>query len=345
MSFLQKGVRLVLVLFFFASMGCATHQIKTLDEFQPTTLEKAKYAPTAEVLQRGKAKVVVFAFDNNGNQVAEGAELGLSMAGKIEAVLTENNTVEIVDRNIATKLQEEIKLAEMNQTGAYEGPAVADFAVSGSISNASFTHKFFEATRTVDKKGKVYVTQPSFRYTANVEGTIKVYELPSMKVVKVFKVSDNKARSEETRSSQNYAEKDDDLVRGAGLDAIGSIKNEIKNQMAPQAYVLDKRIKDSTAIFRVNLGSEKGAQPGDKCEIFTVTENVNQLTGTTETETRKLCEGVVSNQITPSNSWIVASADESKDVKLGDQVKVVYSKGTFEYLKDAGSVMNTLIAK
>lgn len=345
MLFLQKGLRLMLALSFLASMGCATHQIKTLDEYQSTTIEKAKHAPSPEVLQRGKAKVVVFAFDNNGNQVAEEAQLGLSMAGKIEAVLTESNTVEIVDRSIATKLQEEIKLAEMNQTGAYEGPSVADFAISGSISNASFTHKFFEATRTVDKKGKVYVTAPSFRYTANVEGTIKIYEIPSMKVVKVLKISDNKARSEETRSSNNYAEKDDDLVRGAGLDAIGSIKSELKNQMAPQAYVLDKKIKDSTAIFKVNLGAEKGAQAGDKCEIFTVTDNVNQLTGATETETHKLCDGVVSNQITSTSSWIVASAEESKDVKLGDQVKVVYSKGAFEYLKDAGSIMNTLIAK
>ncbi|MBU5614488.1 hypothetical protein [Geomonas azotofigens] len=345
MSFLQKSVRSVLVLSFFVSMGCASHQIKSLDEFQPTNLQKSKFAPTAEALERGKSKVVVFPFANNGNFVAEEADLGVSLAGALEAVLTESKTVEIVDRNVAKKLQDEIKLAEMNQTGAYEGPVVADYAISGSISNASFTHKFFEATRNVDKKGRVTVTAPSFRYTANVEGTIKVYEIPSMKVVQVFKISDNKGRSEETRSSQNYAERDDDLVRGAGRDAVNSIKAELKNRLAPQAYVIGKKIKDSTAILKVNLGEEKGAKPGDKCEIFTVTESVNQLTGATETETRKLCDGVITNHITPVSSWVMVSAEESKDVKLGDQVKVVYSKSAFEYMKDAGSVMNTLIAK
>ncbi|QWV92381.1 hypothetical protein KP004_14350 [Geomonas oryzisoli] len=345
MSFLQKGLRGTLVISFCLSMGCASHQVKSLDEYKPITLEKSKFAPSTEVLQKGKSKIVVFPLSENGNQVAEAAELGLSLAGALEAVLTESNSAEIVDRKIATKLQDEVKLAEMNQTGAYDGPIIADYAVSGSISNASFTHKFFEATRTVDKKGRVTVTAPSFRYTANVEGTIKFYEIPSMKVVKVFKISDNKARSEETRSSQNYAERDDDLVRGAGRDAIGSIKSEIKNLVAPRAYVLDKKVKDSSAIFKVNLGADKGAQPGDKCEIFTVVESVNQISGATETETRKICDGVITNQITPGNSWVMASLDESKEVKLGDQVKVVYSKGAFEYMKDAGSLMNTLISK
>lgn len=345
MTLRRKALRFIMPALLLVSTGCASHHIANLDEYQAMALEKSKFAPAPEVLERGRARVVVFALDENGNGVAEQARLGLSMAGNIEAVLTENKTVELVDRKIASKLQDEIKLAEMNQTGSYEGPAVADYAISGTLSDASFTHKFFEATRTTDKKGRVHTTNPSFRYTAFVEGTVKVYEIPSMKVVRTFKISDNKGRSEETRNSQNYIERDDNLVRGAGQDAIGSIKADLKNELAPKGYVLDKRVKNSTAVFKITLGSDNGARPGDKCEVYTVDENVNQLTGKTESEKRKLCDGVISDQITQKSCWIVTPLDESKKVKLGDQVKVVYSKGAFEYMKDAGSVMNSFIAK
>jgi hypothetical protein len=338
--------KLVLVASLLVSSGCASHKIANLDEFKPTALEKSKFAPSEEQLKAGKTRIVVFALDNNGNIVAEQANLGLSLAGNIEAVLTEANTAELVDRKIASKIQEEIKLAEMSQTGAYEGPVVADYAIAGSLNNAGFSHKFFEATRSVDKKtGKVYVTAPSFRYTAKIDGIIKVYAIPSMKVVKTFTISDNKARSEDTRSSNNYVERDDELVRGAGKDAIGSIKMDIKNELAQQAYITDKKVKDTTAVFKVNLGSQNGAKPGAKCEIFAIYESINQLTGKTETERRKVCEGTISDQITQNSSWIVASVEESQKVRLGDQVKVVYEKGSFEYLKDAGSMMNTFIAK
>lgn len=342
---MKKRLYVVLGAVLLISSGCATGRISNLNEFQTCPIEKAKYAPTEEQLKRGKAKVVVFALNDNGNLVASQAQLGLSMAGNIEAVLTEAKTVELVDRNAADKLKDEIRLAEMNQSGAYDGPVVADYAVAGSLSNASFTHKFNEATRSVDKKGNVYVTPPNFRYTADVEGILKVYEVPSMKVVKTIRLSDNKGRTEETRSTGRYAQRDDDLVRGAGSDAISAIKDELQNQFAQKAYICEKRVNGSTAVYKVNFNSESGVKPGDKCEIYTINESTNQLTGKVDTERVKVCDAVISDQMTSGNAWIVASADDSKNVKLGDQVQVVYSKSTKEYLKSAGSLMNTLLSK
>lgn len=343
--YLKDGLKLMLVATLLVSSGCASHKVANIDEFQSTVVEKSKYAPSIEQMNRGKHKVVVFALDESGNEVAEQAQLGLSLAGNIEATLTEAKTAELVDRQIAERLKEEIKLAEMNNSGAYDGPIIADYAIAGSLTNAAFTHKFIEATSWVDKKGRLHQTPPSFRYTAEVDGILKVYEIPSMKVVRTIKFSDNKGRSEETRSASRYVERDDDLVRGAARDAISSIKAELKNQFAPQAYIIDKRVKDAKAVFKINLGLEQGAKPGDKCEIFTIRESVNQLTGEVETEKQKVCDAVITDQLSSNSSWIVASVKESSQVKLGDEIKIVYSKSTGEYLKDAGSLMNTILAK
>lgn len=345
MTYGRLGFKLLLAATLLSASGCASHQIANLDEYSPAALERSKFAPNEEQLKHTKSKIVVFALNENGNQVAAQAGLGVALAGSIELSLTEAQTVEIVDRQIASQLQEEIKLAEMNQTGSYTGPAIADYALFGTITNASFTHKFNEATSYVDKKGYRHVTPPSFRYTAAVDGIIKVYELPSMKVVNTFQISDNKGRSEETRGSGNFVDHDDDLVRGAGRDAVESIKTELQNEFAQKAYVIEKKVKESTAVYKISIGTENGAKSGDKCEIFTMTENLNQLTGKSDVEKHKVCDGVISNQITSNSSWVVASADESKKVQLGDQVKIVYSKSAGSYLKGAGGLMNTLLSK
>lgn len=341
----RVGLKILLAVTLMVASGCASHQIANLDEYSPVALERSKFAPNSEQLNHTKVKVVVFPLNENNNQVARQADLGLSLAGSIERCLTEAQTAEIVDRQIASQLQEEIKLAEMNQTGAYAGPAIADYALSGMITNASFTHKFNEAINGRDKKGNPVYTPPSFRYTAAIDGIIKVYEIPSMKVVKTFQISDNKGRSEETRGSSNFVDHDEDLVRGAGKDAIESLKAELQNEFAQKAYVIEKKAKDSTAIFKVNIGIENGVKPGDKCEIFTTTENLNQLTGKLDVEKHKVCNGIISSQITSNSAWVIASAEESKKVQLGDQVKLVYSKSTISYLKDAGGLMNTLMSK
>jgi hypothetical protein len=38
--------------------------------------------------------------------------------------------------------EKEIALAEMNKSGSYKGPQVADYAISGAIGNAGFTKKY-----------------------------------------------------------------------------------------------------------------------------------------------------------------------------------------------------------
>jgi hypothetical protein len=322
--------------------GCATTNISNFDAFQPHPLEKASLMPSEDALNGGKLKVVVFALDETGNRVAREAHLGLSMAGNIEALISEKGGTEIIDRNAAAKLQQEIALAEMSKAGSYEGPRIADYALSGNITDAGFSKRFVEATQSVDKKGRVYRTSPGFRYTADVAGTVKIYELPSMKVVKTISLKDNKSRSEETRSSQNYLDRDDELVRGAGADAVNAVRTEMQNFFAKKGYILDERVADSTNIVQVSLGAEDGVKQGDTCEIFTYKEFRNNITGKKSYEKVKVCEAKVTNLVADKTAWLTLPGDYAARIRLGDEVKVVYSKNFMDVMKSTGSVLNSI---
>ena len=118
--------------------SCST-TIKNFDEYQKQFLSKSKFMPSKENLDGKTQKIVVFALEQNNNEIATQSGLGDSLANNVENLLSKNRLGEIVDRKAAEKLQKEIALAEMKKTGSYKGPIVADYAISGSISNAGFT--------------------------------------------------------------------------------------------------------------------------------------------------------------------------------------------------------------
>ena len=92
--------------------------IKNFDDYQKQFLSKTAFMPTKETLDGKPVKIVVFALDENNNEIAMQSGLGESIAGSIENILSKNRLCEIVDRNAAVKLQKEIALSEMNKTGS-----------------------------------------------------------------------------------------------------------------------------------------------------------------------------------------------------------------------------------
>ncbi len=320
--------------------------IKDLSPYQKQFLAKSKFLPTEENLAGKVSKIVVFNLDENENQVATQAGLGGAMANSIENVLTKNRLAELVDRKAAAKLQKEIQLAELNKTGAYKGPQVADYAVSGSISNAGFTGKYVSGSTYFDPKTKNMVTiPPRFNYKADVSGNIKIYELPSMAVVENIDFKGNKSRSENVQQKGGIslgglqiggeqakpAERDDTLVRKAGEDAVDEMIIDIKNALAHKGYVLEKRVFEKKTIFKISLGSMDGLQHGDKFEISGQYDSENAITGKVEVERRVIAQGTVTNIIDPKTSWVVVDDNNKvEQVRLGDVVKMRYKKGYFD---------------
>jgi hypothetical protein len=291
-------MRLLLLLFLllcFSVAGCAP-TIANLAEYHAVQLSQADFMPTAEQVKSGKVKVVVFPLTEN-TDLAKRTNLGAVTAGAVESQLADG-AVELVDRNNAAKLRQEVQLAEINDHGTYNGPEVADFAISGSVDKATLGND-----------------------RAAVSGKIKIIRLPSLKIVKTITFSDSILGTSGNSS----------LVVTAATDAIHSARIELKNYFAKKGYVLEKRSKNDETIYKINLGTEDGLKTGDTCQIYTISRTVNAITQEETTEELLLGEGTVSNQIGTNYSWlIIEDADMQSPVRLGDYIKLKHSKEMLE---------------
>lgn len=332
------------LLFLLTAISCAP-TIKNFSSYQKQFISKSQFLPTQADLDQKQSKVVVFAFDENENEVAKQASLGVSIANNVENILSKSRMVQLVDRSAAKKLEKEIQLAEMNKTGSYKGPQVADFAMSGSISDASFSSQYNSAQTYFDAKSKTFVNIPAnYTYKSVVGGNIKIYELPSMSVVQNIDFKGIKKRVENVRQNGGLslgglqiggtqadgATRDDGLVRRAGEVAIEDVIEDIKNVLVQKGYILEKRVFEDKTIFKISLGSQNGIAHGDKFDIVGTYESENSITGKVENESRIIVSGVVADKIDPKSAWVVLDdAKKINDVRLGDVVKMKYKKSRF----------------
>ena len=351
---MKKIIATASILFFTA---CAP-TISNFNSYQKQPISKTAFMPDPEVIEGIRPnKVVVFNLDENDNQIAKQANLGASVTANIENVLTKNHLAKLVDRKSASKLEKEIALAEMNKTGSYKGPEIADYAISGTISNAGFTKKYSSGGVYPNKDGSLTRVPPKFTYTSEVGGNIKIYELPSMSVVENFEFNGKKSRTENVQSDNGVSiaglvefggqqakgsDRDDNLVRKAGEEAIDESSIDIKNFFARRGFILERRTLKSKSIFKINLGSTDGVAQGDKFEVTGQYETENPLTGKNEVERRVIGEGVVADKIDPKTSWVIIDDSQAiENIRIGDAVKFKYKKSVFNQIgKLAVNAMN-----
>ncbi len=336
----MKTYIVILLALIFTS--CAP-KIKNFDSYNKQYLPQSSFLPTKKDLNSNLPKVVVFKFDSNNIETAKQAKLEESLAEYIENLISKNNLANILDRSSTKKLKDEIKLSELNQTGSYKGPQIADYAVSGSVSNASFSKKYKSSGVMYDSNTGALVSVPArYIYESDVEGSLKIYEIPSLKVLKNIKFSGYSTRQENVKSdglnigSISFGkkdpglEKDNGLVRKAAGDAIKAVEPFLKQALIKKGYILEKRVHEDKVIFKVSLGSNNGIKHGDNLEIVGKYEIENPITKESEIEKRILAKGKVTNLINPKSCWIVLNKDkEISKIRLGDIVNMMYKQSEF----------------
>lgn len=286
--------------------------------------------PSKEELKSGKTKVVLTRIDDKNFKLARKANLGQSLRVELERRLAKSGTVEILDRRIAKKFENEIRLSELNeqsQMSEFE-LSVAKYAISGNISNAQFTSQFVQIKKWTTKEGKVYVIPAHYNYTASVSGLLKIHLIPSMKVVKTISFSGTSSRSEDSKYyGDNHLPSDTlGMINKAGSSAIYSTRYDFKNFLAPKGYIMQQRDDEDKSILEVNIGSADGLRKGDDVKVFSVKNIINPLTEEEELHHVKVADGIVSNKLTPHRAWIIVE-DKTSAVKIGDYIKANYSWG------------------
>jgi hypothetical protein len=348
----MKNLGKIAILCLLAS--CST-TIKNFDKYEKQFAQKTSFMPSAESLKGASPKVVVFEFNENNNEVAKNATLGATVANSVENVLTKDRLIEMVDRSVAEKLKKEITLAEVNNKGSYKGPKVADYAISGSISNADFSSKYSAASTYFDAKAGRMVSVPAkFTYKSNVSGNIKIYELPSLAVIENVEFSGANSRNENVQQKGGLsfaglkiggeevsgAQRDDGLVRSAAQNAVNNAKVSLKNIFAKKGYILEKRTFEDKTIFKITLGSQDGIKQDDEFEVMGQFEVQNDITGETEVERRIIASGKVADKIDPKTAWVVLNEKEKvSQVRIGDTVKIKYSKSYLDHMSAAAALL------
>jgi len=307
--------------------GCASSEVSLSEFSNDAPLQSADRLPSeADLNRQGRAKVVVFEAEDSNLDRARRAQAATTLTRAVEEMLGANGA-EVIDRSIATKLGQELQLAEVKGVGGYDGPSLANFAVKPSITLAEYASEYVAASSYTDKKGKTYTTPASYSHKANVNISLRVYEIPSLRPLKTLNGRGSNSQSTSDRGSQDLSVS---MVRAASQNALKDVQADLLNLFAPKGYVLGKREKKGKSIFRISIGSEQGIIPGNRVVFFSERESVHPITKKVGYDKIPLAEGTVSNLVTGGEAWVIPEDEEkSRRIRLGDQIEVIHKKSTW----------------
>lgn len=300
--------------------GCAGTGT-SLSEFKnEAVLTASARMPTeADLARQGRAKVVVFEIEDNALVKARNAQIGSLLMREIEQSLGSNG-IEVVDRNLANQLGQELQLAEAKGVGGYEGPSVVNYAVKPTITQAEYDLEIKPASSQTNKKGKTVTTPAVYSHSASVNISLRIYEVPSLRLLKTLNGRGNNAHKAEEVSNRDQSVL---MVREAAQEALSQVSDEFLEQFAHKGYILGRRDKGNKSIFKLSIGADQGVTTGSKVVIFNQRPSVHSITNKTVFDKVPVVEGVVANNVTAMESWIIADDDrKAQSVLLGDLVEV-----------------------
>lgn len=306
-----------------AVTGCASSKISDLNSFQSVPMKQTEHMPSKSALSGAKSRVIVFALEDK-----KWSGAGESVANIVTKELNTTNNVVIVDRSLASNLGQEIQLAETKGRTGYQGQDVADFAITGKITDGGAGVSYTAPSSYTDKDGKTQYVKATCTTSGKAAFSLKIVQLPSLDVIKTLDV-DATASSTQDATWGGCSQLSQGAANGIVSEAIGNAvrkaHTDLKNQFAPSGYIVERRKHGDDSIFKTTLGAASGAQEGlEALIVHSVTEK-NALTGVETMEQVKIAEGLISDQIGSSFSYLIVSDKAKADsVMLGDKVQVLF---------------------
>jgi hypothetical protein len=306
-----------------AAEGCSAPQIDDPRSWPQATMSDAEVKPNIGPNDASRRTRVVLLLPQESAS-ARGHGLHEVATSTLETMLSAGG-VELVDRRMATRLDQELRLVEMRGgAGSYGGPEIADYAITVTMGNATWNSTFQEAQQFKDKKGNITNVPASHTHGGRSQMGIRIYSLPALQLMHSIEV-DGKWSTADQRSAATSSQAPG-LMRGATEDGLKSKRADILNEFSPKGYVIDRRAKADKSIFRVMLGKQTGAKAGDTVEMISLTRVENPLTRRVSFDTIVVAEGKVSNIVGEGESWVIVdNAAKASRVRRGDIVRVRHS--------------------
>jgi hypothetical protein len=328
----MKMLKLPKILTLLVLFSCST-TIKDFDKYQKSPLLQTEFMPNPDLIYTKLPSVVIFPFQTT-NRNAQTIGATSITESEIVSILTTNRLATVQDRKNLKKLEEEIKLSEV-QSGKNSVLNSANYAIDGEVSSITFSSKYRHDT---DSEAYGLSKSEGYEYTAFAQGYLKIIEIPSLSTVETILFSATVVDFQESKGTNlslgkfNFSGKDkpkefdENLARMAIKKAIQSNAYKLKTAFAKTGYIMEKRILKDKVIFLVSLGSRDGIKQEDKVEILQKYEDLNVLTGKREILQRKIAVGTVADKTEESKTWIVVPNEKAHLIKLGDPVKLIYAR-------------------
>lgn len=303
--------------------GCQLMKLAGPD--QVCTPDTRVNIPVADVKTKSSddLRVIILPVDMDYDDEAK-SKLTNVIRNDLESQISKSGA-DLVDRKLANKLKEEIKLAE--QSGRYntKGVPIADLAVITEVVSSDFSKTYYEADSYVNDDGETVYIPPKCRYEVEVKAISKVVSLPGMELVKRMELTGDDSVTTETRSSNcNFSRTEyTSLASKAAAESV-SYNAELKKMLAPSAQVLELRQCDAGTMVKIAMGTNKRIIPGADVTF------AKHMKVDDEIETFGYGEGYVvdipEHGIKSKYSWVAIDEDMALKVQKGDQVKIVPKK-------------------
>ena len=247
-----------------------------------------------------------------------------------QRLLKSGNT--LVDRTLAAKLKNELLAAESSGKYRTSGPAVADIAIMTKISEVGLTSRFSESRSWVDDDGEKHKIEASCRFESTAELYVRAYKIPSMELINTYEYEGSSSSSTETRNSKcpisDVAAAT--LVSRALQDAVKSGSFETLNDLAPDAYVIERRDNEdsSKALFQVTISKRAGAVEGATVKFYRKSIDVTPITNEERVRKTLLGEGeIIAEGINDQTSYVYVKDKELiETLQMGDIAQLEHGK-------------------
>jgi hypothetical protein len=138
-------------------------------------------------------------------------------------------------------------------------------------------------------------------WNINVEMTVKLIDVTTGQVLISKKVKGREIAG----SQRNFnPEMNVTAAKKAMGEAVDDLRPSFSQRFAQRGYV--QQLRGNKKVALINLGSEKGMEPGTKVEIYDFIEIVDPLTNVATCNMSKIpVKATVSDQVMPNQSWVL----------------------------------------
>ncbi|MED5523656.1 MAG: hypothetical protein VX447_02710 [Pseudomonadota bacterium] len=326
--------------------GCKTLYPKP-SEGQLVNLVQAPLAPTANELRaqiKGYGRKIII-------EPVETTEKSYQLYSNLindnlkQLLMSSGNTV--VERGLSKKFLAELKAAEARGVYKENGPIIADTAITVKLASLGYSGEFYESSTWKDKDGKSHRDPAYCKFESQAKLFVHVYKIPSMEMVNKYDYDGEESTRIEMNSSRCPINKGtlDGLYRAAISSALKSGTATTMNDLAPSAYIVERRDLGNESLYRVTINGAKGAHAGGKVRFYRKEKNVNPITKDVRVDELLIGEGEITDSIDATGAYVLVKDKAIIDkLMIGDVVKLKHQEacdGVWIFDKCVANPINT----